>query len=175
MESLIRNVKKVLKDDVRSSAPFGPILGIGYNATQSRLLSVWTIRTGLEDEINYFGPPRPYLNSVLVLIQNLAIICTVFFAVIIFWNYLAIAYEQSTGHNYIFDWEQTWMPKLSRKPRRNSFSKPDVHPFDDDPDAVEGSILLGTIEMPTRQNRSRYKMTTAKKRIVRKESNNSNR
>lgn len=51
MVSLIEHLK-VIGDRYDRSA-FGPIQSITYDPFSSRLISVWTIRTGIEEEINY--------------------------------------------------------------------------------------------------------------------------
>lgn len=57
----------------RESA-FSPLLREPKLAYKSRLLSSWTIRTDVDDEINYFGPPEPFFFTVLRYVHHIALI-----------------------------------------------------------------------------------------------------
>jgi hypothetical protein len=56
MVSLINEIKGT--GDPADTEAFGPITYLTYKASESRVSSVWTIRTGIEEKINFFGPQR---------------------------------------------------------------------------------------------------------------------
>lgn len=49
----------------RKPSPFAPLYSNSEFAKQSQLESSWTIRTDVDDEINYFGPPEPLFFAIL--------------------------------------------------------------------------------------------------------------
>jgi hypothetical protein len=51
--------------DPTGQSAFSRLIEDPYLAQQSRLLSSWTIRTDVDDEINYFGPPEPLFFQAL--------------------------------------------------------------------------------------------------------------
>jgi hypothetical protein len=164
MMLLIRKIQNETKGDVKLAAPFGPISALGYNISQSRLLSSWTIRTGLEDDINYYGPPKPLSSSVLVIVQNIAIFCTVFLGAILFWNYSTAACEHVFGGKYSIDLGvSSFIPRTMLRHRRRSFNNRNDDNESDDP------TLLNSVESSRRRHRSLYKSSTPKKRAVRRD------
>lgn len=66
MQQLISNMMShdVEQGERRPSA-FVPLYSKHDFAQQSRLESSWTIRTDVDDEINYFGPPEPLFFAIL--------------------------------------------------------------------------------------------------------------
>ena len=51
--------------DDQEPSSFAPLYDNREFAKQSRLESSWTIRTDVDDEINYFGPPEPLFFAIL--------------------------------------------------------------------------------------------------------------
>jgi hypothetical protein len=47
-----------LADDSKQDSPFTPLYSSGLPRNESRVISCWSIRTHVSDEINYFGPVR---------------------------------------------------------------------------------------------------------------------
>ena len=59
---------------VQQKFAFSPIFNDDEYAVQSRLLSSWTIRTDVDDEINYFGPPEPLFFTILRYVHRFALL-----------------------------------------------------------------------------------------------------
>jgi Eukaryotic aspartyl protease len=164
MTSLIRKIQNQTKGEVKASAPFGPISALGYNISQSRLLSAWTIRTGLEEDVNYFGPPKPLSSSILVIVQNITVLCTIFLAALLVWNYSTTVYDYVFGGKYSIDWDPTsFFPRGFRRHRRRSVNDRSEDDASDDP------TLLDSKETSKRRHKSFYESSTPKKRTARKE------
>ena len=74
MQQLISDMMslELQRDEQRSSA-FAPLYSNYGFAQQSRLESSWTIRTDVDDEINYFGPPEPVFFTILRYVHRIAL------------------------------------------------------------------------------------------------------
>jgi hypothetical protein len=116
-------------------------------ATKNRVLSVWTIRTGVEDEINYFGPHIPFLARGLSFLKNLSLVSIFCIVVMALRNGFPNNFERSmrlvTG--------AVW--------NRHGYASVSVNA--EDPNAVEDSIIMGTSEVELASpSYSSYKLTT---------------
>jgi Xylanase inhibitor N-terminal len=56
-----------------STSPYRTLYDNSNLVKDSRLLAAWTIRTEIDDEINYFGPPRPMWHRLVILIHILTL------------------------------------------------------------------------------------------------------
>jgi len=167
MVSLIDHLK-VTGDRYYRSA-FGPIHSSTYDPFSSRLISVWTIRTGIEEEINYFGPAKPFTGKLISFIQNSILLSAVFFIVTALWSCILNLHEYATGRRYQPNlYFLPAMPSLLRGSRRYVRVENPDDPYD-----LEDSIIMGTSgdleltasahqEQPSSNN---YRLTTPKKRI----------
>lgn len=169
--SLIEEIKSIGEISERSA--FGPIGGASYDVSKHVTTSVWLIRTGVADKINYFGPRKPLSVKVFVVVQNVVLLCFLFFSMMVIWSCLLSAYD-------------VWMDRSRQDKRRNrfmvSFSRSIGLPYalevqtDDsnNPDDVEDTLLRGTSGNVGGSNgKTLYKLTEPKKRF-RMRSPNSN-
>ena len=155
--------------DQSDRVPFGPITYLTYKAFESRVLSVWTIRTGIQEEINYFGPQKAVSAKLFSFIRNLFLLSSFVLVTMVFWNGVATLYTYCD---------------LRRRQKRNSTQKqytitPRLLPYSvithvssvDSPYDIEDNIITGwggDVERPDRK--STYKSHMVTKRFRRVES-----
>jgi hypothetical protein len=147
MQTLIGELKKTGEREDRST--FGPLSSSTYNASESRILSAWTIRTGIEDEINYFGPRKPFAVKAVAFLQNAALLFVFVVALMALWSGFLTAYEW-----YTIRFHNNGLIKSALKVPYRTICPAEDH------DYVEDCILIGGIELP-----NRHKLTKPKKRI----------
>jgi hypothetical protein len=95
MEQLILEILTVETErgpQQRESA-FAPLRQSEYNAWQSRLVSSWTIRTDVDDEINYYGPPEPLFFTILRYVHRIALVTFCFSLFVFVWGLAVQAME----------------------------------------------------------------------------------
>jgi hypothetical protein len=168
MPILIEHIKLLTNDNYQASIPFGPIFDISYNSTyHGQVISVWTIRTGLDEDINYFGPQKPFVNTLLVLIQHVAILCALFFAIILSWNYIISCYDNMISRLQRYEYCGRFFNNNSATHRR--LFRPD-HDDVEDPTHAEDAILTGDIDprKSSPRNNSFFNTSVVKKRSTRK-------
>jgi hypothetical protein len=87
MEQLIIEMLTVESEQglLRESA-FAPLRNNEYNARQSRLVSSWTIRTDVDDEINYYGPPEPLFFTFIRFVHRIALVTFCFSLFVFMWG-----------------------------------------------------------------------------------------
>jgi Xylanase inhibitor N-terminal len=151
MSSLIDELTRAGEQADWSS--FGPIGSSSYDASESRISSVWTIRTGIEDEINYFGPQKPLATTALAFLQNMVILSLAFFAVMVLWSCVLTIYDYCNGqsHRQIIRSRQPYC-LVSRT---------------EDPNDIENTIIMGNGAVELTSHSPTYKLTMPKKRIRR--------
>ena len=151
---LIEEIRTTGKRMDRST--FGPVDSLAYNSSANRVLSIWTIRTGIEEEVNYFGPQRSFRTIVLGFLQNFAIVGSFVLSV------LAVG-------SYAVDWKSKFNKRrkgyfaVPRFQRRHRVEDPD------NPDDVEASVLMGAAARGTSgfSSHSLLRLSKVTKRIRR--------
>jgi hypothetical protein len=142
------------KADRTERSPFGPIGSIAYNASESsRMLSVWTIRTGIEEEINFYGPHRPITAKLLALAQNMTMIIISILFIMIFWNVILCVY----------DWYSSTFLRTRQPRRRYNFSSINTVAIED----MEEEFILGTGIVEITPQKPLFKLTRPTKRATR--------
>ena len=125
--------------------PFGPLrIDKPSNASSSRVLTVWTIRTRVEDEVNFFGPQRPLLARLLSLLQVVLVMSASPFVLLSLGNVLSNAQELFLNY---------------RRHGRRMFSRSPQISRVENPNDVENSIIMGTDNVHVT-----YKVTRPSKR-----------
>ena len=136
---------KVTGDRYDRSA-FGPIHSTTYDPTTSRVLSVWTIRTGIEDEINFFGPTKPIAAKLISFLQSSIVLSAVFFIILTVWSCVLALHEYLTGrrrHHYHHHYHYIYY-LLPSAMVTSSWLRGSERPHDpDDPFELEDSIIMG--------------------------------
>lgn len=139
-------VKELQRLDNKWLEPFGPLLADeSNNVTGSRVLTVWTIPTRVDDEVNFHGPRRPFINRMLSLLQFFLILSASPFVMVSFVNALNVA------HEFILAFRRHGRRALGRAQHNNP-----------NPNDVESSIIIGTenlhitykVTRPSRRARS---------------------
>jgi len=75
MAHVLEGMHSLLKERGRpSDSPFSPLFQDPDLALESQLLSSWTIRTDVDDEINFFGPPEPLFFTILRCVHRVALV-----------------------------------------------------------------------------------------------------
>lgn len=59
MPMLLRKMKLIEAENRRRSAYFEPMYSNNTEKSSSRLIAAWSVPTGVDEDINYFGPHRP--------------------------------------------------------------------------------------------------------------------
>lgn len=165
--SLMDEVK--FAGDQADMLAFGPVNSAAYEASENRILALWTYRTGIGDEeVNFFGPQKPFAMKVVTILQNLVVLCLLFFAVMVLWSCIVTVSESVASRS-----------RHARSLHRNKFA---VTPFrgsepyslvtwiedPNNPNDVEDSIIIGTSgEMELIARNPIYKLTMPKKRVRR--------
>jgi hypothetical protein len=134
--------------------PFGPISSISYNASESsKMLSVWTIRTGIEEEINFYGPRRPITAKLLALAQSMTMVIISILFIMVFWNFIL----------YVHDWYSSSFLRTRQPKRRDTFSSINTSAIDD----MEEDFILGTGMVEITKHKPIFKLTRPTKRATR--------
>jgi hypothetical protein len=168
MVNLIDKMKEGGNQD--ETVAFGPIPYLTDKPLESRVVSVWTIRTGIEDKINFFGPQKAFSFRIFSLMRNIFFFATMCFLLMVTWNILA------TIHLFFFP------PKRQANRKRMIASHRNI-PYtfltriedSNNPYDAEDSIIMGPgedIELP---NQASYKSNMATKRVNRASPVNSKR
>lgn len=124
-------------------------------ASESRLVAAWTIRTDLDDDINYFGPPIPLYKRLLIFFLSLLWYGSVFVSAWVCWSYVeALCLWRFPGL-------RRYRSMLDRSSR---YQKLDHQEEDSDDDTTTASIAVET-EMAVRSHYSTPRsVTTVKQR-----------
>lgn len=124
--------------------------------SESRLLSVWSISTEIDDEINYFGPPKPWWVRLLGALHTVIFMFTGVMLFTSTWAFISSCIEalREEGKG-----RRSWFPFWKKRPRYSQVS------IDDD--VVEDTIMTGggsvelTLQTPQLH---RHRGTAPKKR-----------
>jgi hypothetical protein len=164
MSSLMEELKS--SGEQNAKAAFGQIDGLSPVASKSSVVSVWLIRTGIEDEINYFGPQKPISVRVLVFVQNMVFLSFIFFAVMVVWGCCLSLYEYATGRQHQNKRRNRYIVSFLRGQQPYALVTRDEECIN--PNDVEDSLLRGTRSAVQLTHRMpAYKLTVPKKRPTR--------
>lgn len=119
MQHLISDMMSLeLEHDTETASAFAPLYSNYDFAQQSRLESAWTIRTDVDDEINYFGPPEPifftmlrYVHRIALLVFCFSLFAFMFGVAVQSMDFIVAAYNSGRvwlpgGHDYNSEYEQ---------------------------------------------------------------------
>jgi hypothetical protein len=163
MISLIEELKSM--GDSVGRVAFGPINSPTYDITKSSILSVWLIRTGIDEEINYFGPQKPITVKVIVFIQNMVFLSFVFFLGLVLWGGCTSLYEYLSGRPHPIKRRNRYIISFLRGQQPYAIV-PREEEAPPNPNDVEDSLLRGSRgAQPELTHRRSYKLTVPKKRL----------
>ena len=145
---------------------FGPISTNTYDTSYTRLISVWTIRTGIEEEINYFGPTKPFTAKLFGFLQNSILLSAAFFVLMTLWSCVLSVHEYFTGQRHNISLPMVIIPSIFRGRRHNAPLGVRVEDPKDLNDVEPFIMETSDVELTAQQER-KYKLTTPKKRIPR--------
>jgi hypothetical protein len=74
MTNLIHEMERLEIEERKAPVYFARVYSHPENKNASRLISTWSVLTGMEEEINYYGPHRPAWYIVLRVLH----VCTIF-------------------------------------------------------------------------------------------------
>lgn len=163
MVYLINEIKDAGNQD--DTAAFGPITFLTYKALESKILSVWTIRTGIDDKINYFGPQKAFSFRIFSVMRNIFFFSTLFFLLMVTWNIMTTVHSYCCGR--VHSKRQMNHKKMIVTPRNIPYSTITRIEDSNNPYEAEDSIIMGLgedIELP---NQATYKSSMATKRFNR--------
>jgi hypothetical protein len=78
MTNLIHEMERLEIEERKGPVYFARVYSHAENKNASRLISTWSVLTGMEEEINYYGPHRPAWYIVLRVLH----VCTIFIMVL---------------------------------------------------------------------------------------------
>jgi len=90
--------KKQKDHDFLQESPFGKTYNTTMFYEKSQLISAWSIRTEIDDEINYFGPPRPLWHRVLGIMHAILMTFMVFLFLTSLWSLALSAWDHLMEH-----------------------------------------------------------------------------
>jgi hypothetical protein len=95
MPTLLEQLKKIEieKEHLLSESPFERLYHRNNYAEDSRLISSWSIRTEIDDEINYFGPSKPVWFRLLSLVHTLVFALMAFMLLTTAWSIVLACYD----------------------------------------------------------------------------------
>jgi hypothetical protein len=109
MAQLIRDISSLTsKNGHLQNSTFLPLFQVQDFAQQSRLESSWTIRTDVDDEINYFGPPEPIFFTFLRYVHRIALVtfcCSLF---VFMWGIAVQSMDFVVG---VYNSARAWLPR----------------------------------------------------------------
>lgn len=115
------------------SSPFQGLFEEALYVTDSRLLSVWSIRTEIDEDINFYGPPRPWWFRVLALAHTVAFAFIAFMLLSTVWSVSTACCEAAKS-------ETPSSPFRILTPRSPRHRYASLSPLDEDAeDAIMGS------------------------------------
>lgn len=159
MISLIDEIR--ITGEQADRVPFGPITYLTYKASENRVLSVWTIRTGIHEEINYFGPQKALSAKLFSFIRNLFVLSSLVLVMMVLWNGVASLYAY-----FVFRQRQKGNQKQKKftvNPRHLPYSVVTRISGSDDPYDIEDSIIMGLggdIDLPGKKSTFKSNMVT---------------
>jgi len=142
---------------------------IGRFAEGSRVIAVWSIRTEIDDEINYFGPPKPWWFKVIAAAHAVAFVIMAFMLLSTAWTIMLgfiDAFRDKSKEGNGMSLSARWGRYLfGRNYRQQRYTTVSI--TDDVEDVIMGAssrnIELTTIVQPSSFN-NRYRGTTKKRR-----------
>ena len=149
MDTIVKEIK-VLTTNLPSS-PFRTVFSEDFTPSDDCLVLAWTIRTEVDDDINYFGPQKPFMATLYAFLHGATVISTVAFAFLTAWSFVRACYEYSHGNlGSIF-----------------SHSSYREVPVEFDEDELEDHVIRGVIsdDETTHRRTSRSRWTTLKQRF----------
>jgi hypothetical protein len=158
MPRLIREMNALDEEGANESLPESPFHSLYQSQSfieESILLSSWTVRTEVDDEINYFGPPRPLWHKIFTVIHLFLVTGLCFFALSFVWSLLVACIDNWNDLGHLNVW--FWAIPFTR--RRYRYSGLDL--LDHDEDEIMGS---GTGGLELTAQSPRHGGTMAKKR-----------
>lgn len=142
IRAIIDELKKLHSGGVdMKDSPFSPIFR-GETTGKNHLLLAWTIRTEVDDEINYFGPKKPLWHRILSLFQKILSLVLLLASLITFRNLLVVCCDMDCGQG--IRWQQLPKPSMWGKRRHPSLNL--QKPNDSDvEDTIMGVGRLGSL------------------------------
>lgn len=156
--NIIHELKKAEADmGATDPSPFQRVYANEFFAAESRVLLSWSIRTEIDDEINYFGPPKPWWFRVLSAINTLVFAVMAVMLLTTVWSLILSCYDACLGPE-----DKNQNSFLRRRSRYSSVALNDI---DTDASTIEDAVMgKGDVELTMQSPGKRYKATTPKKR-----------
>ena len=92
---------------IQEKIAFSPTFDNDALASDSQLLSSWTIRTDVDDEINYFGPPEPLFFTILRYVHRVALVTFCFSLFVFMWGVAVQSMDFLAG---VYHSGRSWLP-----------------------------------------------------------------
>jgi hypothetical protein len=152
MNALVNEMKASTIPEQESA--FKEMFVNGVNANDEHIVSAWTVRTEIDDEINYFGPQKPFMAKLYTVLSGATVASTLFLIFLSLWSLLWICDDFSQGRLSL----SSAFAFVRQFGSRNHVTEVNDN---EDVNAIEERALLGSDSTPSK---STYKFTTPKKR-----------
>jgi hypothetical protein len=128
MGTLVSQIKRL--PDPPGDSPFSVVFTDDFSASDDVIVLAWTVRTEVEDEINYFGPQKPFMATLYTVLHAATVASSFFLIVLTVWSSIWTCHEYCQGKRHgLF---------LLSGPQYRSLD------VDEDADAIEKRAILGT-------------------------------
>ena len=108
MTQLLRDIYAFAGErGIDKKSAFLPIFDDDSLAADCQLLSSWTIRTDVDDEINYFGPPEPIFFTILRYVHRVALVTFCFSLFVFMWGVAVQSMDFLVG---VYHSGRSWLP-----------------------------------------------------------------
>ena len=140
---------------LREDPAFRDVLSKDFNI-EHNIVSAWTVRTEIDDDINYFGPQKPFMAKLYAILSGATIISTFFLIFLTLWSLLWACDDYWQGQ---YTCQRPFFGQSGP-----SYRAVDTTTDSDDVDTIEEQAMRGR-EAGAERTKSTYKLTTPKKRI----------
>jgi hypothetical protein len=128
MGTLVSQIKRL--PDPPGDSPFSVVFTDDFSASDDVIVLAWTVRTEVEDEINYFGPQKPFMATLYTVLHAATVASSFFLIVLTVWSSIWTCHEYCQGKRHgLFLLSGTQYRSLD---------------VDEDADAIEKRAILGT-------------------------------